>query len=220
MSLEASTLVYAGTVGAASFFSPCSAGLLPGYIGYHFTNDESTPWAGVKLGAIASAGFLALFAVMAIIIRLIPLQTINPILPWASLTIGFSIILLGVYLLLGGPFNVRLPQVQHNPRNVFLFGIAYAFASLGCTFPLFLSVALAGASTGDSSIAAMNIIAYAIGMAIVMVALTTAISISQAGATRFMHRAIPIINKAAPIVMIAGGAYILYYWIKALQVTT
>lgn len=218
MSLEASTLAYAGTVGAASFFSPCSAGLLPGYIGYHFTSKGATPWSGIKLGAIASAGFLALFAAMALIIRLIPLDAINPVLPWASLSIGFAIILLGVYLLLGGRLNVKLPQVQHNPRNVFLFGIAYAFASLGCTFPLFLSVALSGASTGDSGLAAWNIIAYAVGMAVVMVALTTALSISQAGATRFMQRAIPMINHAAPVVMIAGGAYILYYWINALQV--
>lgn len=219
MSLEIATLAYAGTVGAASFFSPCSAGLLPGYIGYHFTSQETRAWRGAGLGAVASLGFLALFLVMALVIRLVPLKAINPALPWISIAIGAAILLLGAYLLLGGRFTVRMPQVQHNPRNVFVFGIAYAFASLGCTFPLFLSVALSGASTGDSNIAALNILAYAMGMALVMIVLTTALTVSQAGATRFMQRAIPVIHKSAPVVMMAGGLYILYYWTNALVTT-
>lgn len=230
MSLEVATLAYAGAVGAASFFSPCSVGLLPGYIGYFLAakQDPHThhPLAhstrqGIQLALAASAGFFALFLALALLIRILPLDALTPALPYVSLAIGAAIILLGAYLLLGGHMGISLPRlpVERTSRSVFLFGLAYALASLGCTFPLFLSVLLGATATGNALTGGLAVVAYAAGMAVVMVAITTALSISQESTTRFLRRAVPVVQRAAPIVMIIGGAFVLYYWIDILRTT-
>lgn len=228
MSLEGVALGYAFSVGAASFFSPCSVGLLPAYMGYFLAakTDPETPHNlgrgirdGLRLGLAGSLGFFVLFAGLALLFRLIPLNIVGPNLPYISIGIGVIIALLGIFLLAGGNLAIRLPKfgAERTKKSIFLFGFAYALASLGCTFPLFLSVVLGGFASGDPVQGALGLVAYALGMAVVMTAITTALAVSQERAARFVRKAVPVISKVAAAVMVAAGIYIVYFWVKTLN---
>lgn len=225
---EGAFVGYAFAVGAASFFSPCSVGLLPAYMGYFLAakTDPEAPRSlrrgildGLRLGLAGSLGFFALFVGLALLFRLIPLEVLGPNLPYVSIAIGVGITLLGIVLLAGGNLAIRLPKLgaERTQKSIFLFGFAYALASLGCTFPLFLSVVLGGVASGNPLQGAMGFIAYAFGMAVVMTAITTALAVSQEGATRFIRKATPVISKVAAVVMVAAGIYIVYFWINTLN---
>jgi cytochrome c-type biogenesis protein len=215
-------------VGAASFFSPCSVGLLPAYLSYFLaekreTGDQMTLrqglGRGLRLGLAGSFGFFALFLAIALVMQLIPYGAITPKLPYISIAIGALIAILGLILLLGGNLSIKLPNLagERTKKSIFLFGFAYALASLGCTFPLFLSVVLGGFATGNPGQGALALVAYALGMAFVMIAITMALAVSQEGATRFIRKTVPIISKAAAVVMLMAGSYIVYFWIQQLH---
>lgn len=225
---ESVAFSYAFAVGAASFFSPCSVGLLPAYVSYFLAakdeDQETRTWPhsvakGLKLGLAGSAGFFLLFLVLALVFRLIPFQALTPKLPYISIAIGAIIALLGLFLLFGGNLAIKLPNLrtERSKASIFVFGFAYALASLGCTFPLFLSVVLAGFASGNPLQGAWSLVAYALGMALVMTTITTALALSQEGATRFIRKAVPVISKVAAIVMVVAGIYIVYFWAKTLN---
>lgn len=229
MALDQLSITYAFGAGVASFFSPCSAGLLPAYVGYFVSARSPGPGqpaalrptlgTGVRLGLSAAAGFFALLAGAALLILLVPFQRIAPSLPYLSILLGGLIAILGILLLLNRaptlPLRIRLGE--RSSRSIFLFGVTYAFVSLGCTFPLFLSVVLGGASTGSSAGAAASILTYAAGMSLVMVTVTLALAVSQQGVARFLRSALPWVNRVAAIAMVFAGTYIVYYWFRILQ---
>lgn len=229
MVIDGLTLAYAVGAGAASFFSPCSVGLLPAYVGYFIStralNPEQQPrlWVslstGLSLGLSASMGFFALLLAAAVLILLIPFQRVTPVLPYVSLLMGASIILLGALLLVNRaptlPFRISL--AERSTGSIFLFGLTYALVSLGCTFPLFLSVVLGAASLGGSVSAAIALVAYATGMAVVMVAITLALAVSREGVARFLRTAVPWVTRIAALVMVVAGGYVMYYWGNVLR---
>lgn len=241
MTLDGVTISYAFFVGMFSFFSPCSVGLLPAYVGYYLSNlGPAAPerpkgnvrlasaqhpplprsaWAGTKLGLGGAAGFLALFLLVAAVYWFLPITRIGKALPYVAILVGALLIALGVLSLAGRGWGVRLPQVSrtHPLASVFAFGFAYCLASIGCNFPLFASVAVGPLYTGDAAAGAMLILTYAAGMALVFVLATIALSVSRAGVSRFITRATPIIAGVAAVVMILGGTYIIYYWARILE---
>lgn len=225
--MDGLSVAYAVGAGAASFFSPCSTGLLPGYVAYFVgakpAADEkptivASVGTGLRLGLSASAGFFALLLSAAALVALVPFPRITPSLPYVSIVLGLLISALGVLMLANRaptlPFRIRLGE--RSQRSIFLFGLTYALVSLGCTFPLFLSVLLGGASTGSAATGAASLVAYAAGMSAVMLAITVALAVSREGVARWLRSALPWVNRIAAVVMVFAGAYIVYYWLRIL----
>ena len=107
-----------------------------------------------------------------------------------ALIIGVLLVLLGIWLLAGKSLPIHIPQPNidvsaHNSRSVFMYGLAYGFASLSCTLPIFLAVV--GASLTSAGVAGMSVMftAYGIGMAVVLMSVAI-------GAALINTTAIPI----------------------------
>lgn len=69
--------------------------------------------------------------------------------PWLNLIIGVGLTALGIWTGMGRTLLLPLPTIAvkgfgRSPQAMFLYGIAYGLASLGCALPVFLSV-VAGA---------------------------------------------------------------------------
>ncbi len=90
-----------------------------------------------------------------------------------------------------------------------LFGVGYGAASLGCTLPLFL--ALVGASLGGAKLTAF--VAYGIGMAVVLMALSVLVALARE-ATRLVRPALPYMGRIAGVLLLASGGYLFYYWAR------
>src|SRR5262249_48883908 len=117
--------------------------------------------------------------------------------------------------LAGAP--IHLPSsVQLRPRArrnrpvgaMFLFGVGYGAASLGCTLPIFL--ALVGASLGAAKLAIFA--AYAAGMMLVLTALAVTVAFTREGLTRFLRRLLPHISRLAGLLLVASGGSPCYSW--------
>jgi cytochrome c-type biogenesis protein len=168
------------------------------------------------VGALVALGFLGLFAVIGLPVSF-GVGAIARAVPWTGLATGAMLTALGLITLLG--FRFRLPLRGHPPLRVwrdrrlgamFMFGVGYGAASLGCTLPLLLT--LVGASLGGDKITVF--LAYGLGMAVVLMALSVLVALLREGAVRSLSRALPYMNRLAGGLLIAAGGYLIYYWAR------
>ena len=225
-SIEVS-LVFAFSAGFVAAFNPCGAAMFPAYIGYQL-DTFSTEYnlfrstiRGIILGFAATAGFVLVFGVVGIIL-VAGGRIIGKFLPFAGLGIGVIIAVTGLYLFLSKrrlgimvASRVDLGQGK-GTRQVFLFGIAYAIASLSCALPIFLAaigiVAGRSLSTGAALDTIIGSVAYGIGMGTVLVAATLGVVFVKGLVQRVFKAVFPIIEPVGNLAMVVAGIYLVYYW--------
>jgi len=211
------------TAGGLAVVNPCAFPLLPAFLSFYLGADEQRlPAAsmralqGLLVGALVATGFLAVFAVVGLPLSL-GLSAIADAVPWLGFATGAALACAGLFAL--GGVSVHLPSsVQLRPRArrghtagaMFLFGVGYGAASLGCTLPIFL--ALVGASLGAAKLAIFA--AYAAGMMLVLTAVAVTVAFTREGLTRFLRRLLPHISRLAGLLLVASGGYLLYYWYR------
>ncbi|MGH3001361.1 MAG: cytochrome c biogenesis CcdA family protein [Gaiellaceae bacterium] len=212
------------TAGGLAVVNPCAFPLLPAFLSFYLGADEKRlPAAstralqGLLVGALVATGFLAVFAVVGLPLSL-GLSAIADAVPWLGLATGAALACAGLLALAG--VSVRLPaSIQLRPRArrssstaaaMFLFGVGYGAASLGCTLPIFL--ALVGASLGPAKLTIFA--AYAAGMTLVLMALAVSIAFTRQGIARFLRRLLPHISRLAGLLLLASGVYLVYYWYR------
>ena len=211
------------TAGGLAVVNPCAFPLVPAFLSFYLGADEQRlPAAptralqGLLVGALVAAGFLTVFAVVGLPLSL-GLSAIADAVPWLGLATGVALAATGVLALAG--IAVRLPsslQLRLSVRRsrtagaMFLFGVGYGAASLGCTLPIFL--ALIGASLGAANLTIFA--AYAAGMTLVLMALAVTVAFTRQGLARFLRRLLPHISQLAGLLLIASGGYLFYYWYR------
>ena len=92
-----------------------------------------------------------------------------------------------------------------------LFGLGYGVASLSCTLPIFLVVAGA-ALTGSGLAVPLTFAAYALGMGTILTALAVAVALSRTGVANGVRRLRPHFTRLSGVLLVAAGAYVVYYW--------
>jgi cytochrome c-type biogenesis protein len=206
--------------GMAATVNPCGFALLPAYLGAFLGDDNRSGGRAAVTRALAvsaalTAGFAVVFGLFGLIVTPLAIS-IEDKLPWVTIVIGLSLIALGAALLAGRQLTLHLPKMQRGGRDgtlpsMFLFGVSYATASLSCTVGPFLAVTT---STFRSSswIAGIAIFfTYALGMGIVIGALTIALSLAKGSVVQRFRAALPTINRVAGGIMLVAGAYVAYY---------
>jgi cytochrome c biogenesis protein CcdA len=214
------------TLGMVATVNPCGFAMLPAYLSYFLGLDgdgAAVPQASVAqavqvAGAVA-AGFLAVFALAGASVELTSLPVYENV-PWVAIAIGVALFALGVALLFGLELNVRLPKLDRGGRertagSMFVFGASYAIASIGCTLPLFLS-AVAGTVNRESVLDGLVVFGlYALGMTLVLLALTVAIALARTSLVRFLRRAQQYVGRVSGGLVALAGAYVAYYgWLE------
>lgn len=229
MSWEMISLAFAA--GVVTFFNPCGFALLPAYIAHHLGQRQgSTPsnwlmsgWHGLKLGLVVSAGFFTVFGALGVVFSLMGsavLRWVGPYLPWVAASIGVVLLVLGVLMLVGSfSLGLSLEAVaariaQGNPhyglRSYYLYGMGYAVSSIGCVFPIFFVWVVQPLLQGFVG-GLVNFVAYASGMALMMIALSLTMSFSKGLIESSLRPLMRYVYKAAALVMIGAGAYLIYY---------
>jgi cytochrome c-type biogenesis protein len=218
------------TLGMVATVNPCGFAMLPAYLSYFLGLEEpatggatEAPQAGVvqavRVACAVAAGFLAVFVVVGTVVELTSLPVYQN-LPWISVVIGLGLLVLGVAMLAGFEPRVALPRLDRGGRertvgSMFVFGVSYAIASVGCTLPLFLG-AVAGTITADSWVDGVLVFAvYGLGMTVVLVALTVAMALARTSMLRLLRRAQPYIGRVSGGLVALAGAYVAYYgWLE------
>lgn len=223
-------LGFAFGAGVAAAFNPCGFAMLPAYMGLYLgvgANEEKASFVSqlgraLLVGVSVTAGFVFLFAVAGSVIGLGARSVVGSILPWLGLGIGILLVLAGAWLLRGGELYTALAQQaatrlgnpgSSNVRGYFLFGLSYGVASLSCTLPIFLAVIGSSFAASDIVTSFSQFVLYALGMGVVILALTLSMALFKGAMLGGMRKVMPYVHPIGTWLMIIAGTYIVFYWL-------
>lgn len=220
-------LALAFAAGLVATVNPCGFAMLPAYLSYFMGIDEGEQDRAAALrgalvvGAIVSAGFLAVFGLAGILITA-GFRVVIDVIPWVAIVVGLAVIGLGIALIRGYELKVGLPKAGkaasgRGYRSVFLFGISYAVASLSCTLPVFLTVVATQVTRGSFVSGIATFVAYGAGMAVVLLAVTVAIAVGKQSLIAWLRGSARYISRVSGVILIAAGVYIVWFWTVSLR---
>jgi cytochrome c biogenesis protein CcdA len=205
----------------AATVNPCGFALLPAYLAA-FLGDDGDRQHGLRavprafaVSAAVTAGFVAVFGTFGLIVTPFALS-IEQYLPWATIVIGLVVLGLGVSLARGRELQAHLPKLNRGGRDgtlpsMFLYGVSYAVASLSCTIGPFLAVTSTTFRSANVVSGVGVFVVYALGMGIIVTALTVAVALAKVGLVGRLRRAMPYVSRASGYLLIVAGAYVAWY---------
>ncbi len=234
-------------LGVLVYFSPCAFPVLPGYISYYLAlgtrEDELIEEGKLKgrmprsfvIGLLAGLGMLTFFLVIGIIVytigRFIPL---TGMLTFISYAIAVLLIILGAFMLVGGTAHlmgfvqkwIQKWQTTETDdhftprRNMYLYGVGYAAASIDCTAAAVLPFLAVTMALGTSAtIAGMS--GLMVSVVFLMTAVTSIVGAGRAAFVDFLRHATGIIKlTGAWMMMFAGIGLISFLSLGRLQLST
>ncbi|MDA1197074.1 MAG: hypothetical protein O2779_03870 [Nanoarchaeota archaeon] len=213
------------SAGLVSFLSPCGIALLPAYISYSLHEKQQTykksVLAGLKNGSAVALGLLLIYTLVGTIIILIG-SRIREVVSWISLTLGILLIIIGIFSLFIKEFNLKTPKIMlNNKRSTVLeyigFGVAYGFAVMSCTLPVFLSIVLSALTIGTKD-AIIIFLLYAGSAALVVIKITIITSLSSTTLLKKIAKIFPYLRIISSILIIVAGSYVVYYQVAINQI--
>lgn len=123
---------------------------------------------------------------------------------------------LGIRLLTGGELVLTLPRLggsapDRSVRSMAAYGVVYAVASLSCTVGPFLAIVTSTTLAGSVLDGVLVLIAYALGMGLVVGLLAVAVALAREGVLARTRRLLPHINRISGALLVIAGAYIAYF---------
>ncbi len=221
---------YAFTTGMLATVNPCGFAMLPAYLSY-FLGIESADGPGatassrvaraMAVSVAVSVGFLTVFVVIGAIVR----AGGDFLIDWSkyvTIPIGLALAVLGVAMVLGYHLPFTTPRLDKGGRDrtvpsMFVFGVSYAIASIGCTLPLFIGAALTSFTTRGTVSGVMLVLTYGAGMALVLTALTVTLALARGGLLAGLRQVLPYVERVAGVFLVLAGLYLVYYWIYNLR---
>lgn len=225
IALDSDLLGLAFARGMVASVNPCGFVLLPTYLlyflGIEASGDSLDQRASVRralvVGTSVSAGFMAVFAVIGVVTEYVDRWVLRNA-KYATGVIGVAFVVLGVAMLAGYRPRFATPHLDAGGRSrsiasMFVYGVAYAVASLGCTMPIFLP-SVFGAGRRDGVLAGFaNVALYGVGMALVVVALTVSLALANQVLLRGLRAAMRYVDLVAAAFLVVSGLYLLYYFV-------
>ena len=218
---------YSFMLGMLAAVNPCGFVLLPAYLLYFLGIDGGSqgitrvPFQrALRVSAAVSSGFLVVFLVVGSISRLFT-QWIELNAKYAGFVIGLALIGLGIAMLFGWKpsFATSIPGAKkdHSMRAMFIFGVGYAIASIGCTIGLLTTAILGSIGTNGFASGVISIVMYGLGMSLLVTALTVTLAAAKTGMSKVLKQSLRYIDKVAAGFIAITGAYLTWYWYGAIS---
>ena len=222
---------YSFLLGVLAAVNPCGFVLLPAYLLYFLGLDNSdqqnTQRASLRralgVSSAVSMGFVVVFLIVGTISRLFT-QWFELNAKFAGFAIGIALIVMGSAMLCGWKPPLVTPNISGGKDRtfvaMFLFGIAYAVASIGCTIG-FLTTAIFGSIGTKGFISGViSIGLYGVGMALLVSTLTITLAFAQRGLLSFLRGGLKFIDRLAAGFIVLTGLYLTWYWYLAISEST
>ncbi len=222
--IDSNALGLAFLRGMVASINPCGFVMLPTYLLF-FLGVQAAAQAGdqrasmrraLVVGSAVSAGFVAVFLVVGVVTETIDSWLLSNA-KYATVVIGAAFVILGIAMLAGYRPRFATPHLDAGGRtrsvgSMFVYGIAYAVASLGCTMPLFLTTVFGTGRREGFAAGVANAVFYGAGMGLVVIALT----VSLAGANQLLlgalRSAMRYVDLIAAAFLVLSGIYLIYYF--------
>ena len=218
---------YSFILGIMAAVNPCGFVLLPTYLVYYLgtelnredENKTTTLRRGLSVGIAVSSGFIGLFLVVGIISRAFT-TVIRDNAKYAALVIGIGLVAMGIAMLFGWKLPIAQPDVSVQRKrttwNMFLFGIVYAIASIGCTIGLLISVILGSINRHGFVSGVISIVLYGLGMGLLVTSLTVALAFARVGLVSTIKKSFKWFDKISAAFVVLTGLYLTWYWLGAI----
>ena len=225
-------LAFPLAAGLIAAFNPCGFAMLPAYLSYFLglESDKSDEREvgilnGLKVSLTLSLGFVFVFAIIGILTNtIISEASIEKQAGYITLGIGIILVLVGVAMVAGYHPVLNVPRIHMGTSNrqlpsIFLFGISYAFVSIGCSAPIFF-LTVGGSFSRDGIINGSAVfISYALGMSIIITVLTVGISIARSSITEKYKSIMKYLNPISGIFLSISGFFLSAYGWWEIQVS-
>ncbi len=224
---------YAFGAGMVSAVNPCGFAMLPVYLTLYLGAKESEfrqksfflrLLKAFWIALVVTAGFALLFGVVGAIVSAGG-SFLMGIMPWLAVVVGFGLIFLGTWMLLGHTLSMHFFLAAagkiSDPRQMtvfgfFLFGVAFGATSLSCTLPIFLMVVGSSIAAGNFTEGLLQFVSYILGMGSVMLLLTLGIAVVKEGVVvGTLRKILPYVQKLSALLLLMAGTYIVYYWLSS-----
>jgi len=209
--------------GLVAAVNPCAFILLPTYLMYFLgvtagasgSQRASIRRALLVSGAV-SAGFLSLFLVAGLISYQFT-SWINENAKYATGFIGVALVVLGVAMLFGYKLPFMTPRIDPGKkdttvRSMFVYGVAYAVASIGCSIGLFIATVFSTSERDGIVSGVGNMLAYGAGMALLVSALTVSLAVANTTLLRWLRGSLAYVDRVAAAFVLLSGVYLLWYF--------
>jgi cytochrome c-type biogenesis protein len=213
--------------GLVASVNPCAFVLLPTYLMYFLGMTGSRPGdqrASVRRALVVSAavstGFMAVFVVAGLMSEYVT-SWIEANAKYATLAIGVGFVVLGVAMLAGYRLPISTPKVgtlsvlgEDRATVVAMvgYGAAYAITSISCTLPLFTSTLFGNVNRGGWGSGLAHVVAYGLGMALVVTALTIALAVANTSLLSALKSSSRYVDTVAAVLVVISGLYLIYYF--------
>jgi len=212
----------------ASFLSPCSFPLLPGYMTHYLTRHAQrggTKAQGALGGFAAGLGIIVVYGVIGLIVVAAGAAA-AAVVPILQPIVGGVLIALGLLTLTSRQFyflseaveklRARLfgdkEQSERFYLSLFSYGAGYGAAGFGCVAAPFIAAVLFATAMGGAAMGALAFLVYAVIVIALMVALTVALSVVGETAVKKLNKYTEVIKKISAVVLILAGIYLIYFF--------
>lgn len=218
---------YSFVLGVLAAVNPCGFVLLPTYLMFFLGLEGSRPAdsqrtslaRALRVGLATSSGFIAVFIVVGSISRLFT-NAIERNAKYVSIVIGVALVVMGVAMLAGWKPRIITPNIATGKTrtfgSMFLFGIAYAVASIGCTIGFLTSVILGSINVHGFFSGMLSIALYGLGMGAIVTALTVSLAFAKGGLLRVLRNGMQYLDRVSAVLVLVTGLYLTWYWYAAI----
>jgi len=218
---------YSFILGVLAAVNPCGFVLLPTYLMYFLGLEGSRPDStqraslirAMKVSAAVSGGFIAVFLIVGIITRAFT-SVIADNAKYAGFVVGIALIIMGIAMFAGWKPNITTPQITAKRDNtvpaMFVFGIGYAIASIGCTIGFLTTVILSSVGKHGYVSGVISIVLYGAGMGLLVSSLTITLALAKGGLLRVLRNGLKYMDRIAAVFVFFTGVYLAWYWYGAI----
>lgn len=231
--------LFAGVLGAVTFFSPCSFPMLPGYFSFYLSTDSKGGNAGKKMnplfgGTMAAAGIVTFYLIIGLVVWFISLLISSRSwtnVMYAVLTplIGILMIIFGLLMFMGKDAFLerfiegfksmfsRLLRRKGSQQNeakggaggLYIYGFGYGAASASCMAPIFITVLFLGIDGGILG-APVVFIVYSLALGGMMVLFSNLAASGSSVINKFISSG-DTIKKVTAGLLVVAGIFVLIY---------
>lgn len=213
--------------GLLAAVNPCGFVLLPTYLMYFLGvsgrpgTQRATVRRALLVSAALSAGFMTVFIIVGGVSRLFT-DWLNQNAKYVSLLIGVALVILGIAMLFGYRLPFSTPKLETGKRDqtvasMYVFGLAYAIASIGCTLGPFSATVLGTIDTDGFFQGIMAIVLYGLAMSLLITTLTVTLALAQGGLLKSLRIGMTYVEIASAVIMILSGLYLTWYWFNDIR---
>ena len=167
-------------------------------------------------------GFVLVFTVIGLILRN-GLGRITSFSGYA--TTGFALVMIGVGIavLAGWRLPWSTPKLSRGGRSgsfvsMFVFGVSYAVASLGCALPLFVGTVLNSSRRNGLASGVTAMVLYAAGMGLIIATLTVSLALANGGLVKLLRKAMRYVDRLSGLFLVLAGIYLVVYGIEEIRI--